>query len=161
MNGNNTLQFNWFDENCITENYSSQMCSSEITFRNISEAYPYMRRASLEFKIVFCIAALFFTLSGLFLKSIIFAFLCSPSETATTINVLIFVQQFHRITFAVNYLWFGVAYLLPFSLEDILGGTFCTLFSAVEVFSFFGNIYWSFALAITRLLYVKYNRFLR
>ncbi len=128
---------------------------------NPTEAYPYMRRASLDFKIVFCVATLFFTLSGLFLKGFIIGFLRSPSETSSTVNHLISIQQFLRITLVVNYNWFGVAYLMPFSLEDLLGGTFCTLFTPFEMFSFFGNIYWSSALAVTRLFYVKFNTFIR
>ena len=95
------------------------------------------------------------------LKYFIIGFLRSPSETSSTVNHLISIQQFLRITLVVNYIWFGVAYLMPFSLEDLLGGTFCTLFTAFEMFSFFGNIYWSSALAVTRLFYVKFNTFIR
>jgi hypothetical protein len=58
-------------------------------------------------------------------------------------------------------LWFGVAYLLPFSLEDIFGGNFCGWFSTLTTLSLFGDIYWSSSLALTRLLYVKYNQWLR
>jgi hypothetical protein len=50
-----------------------------------------------------------------------------------------------------------VAYFLPFSLEDIFGASFCPWFSAVATFSMFGGIYWSSALALTRLFYIKHN----
>jgi hypothetical protein len=161
MAENDNCSFHWFDENCNSESYSSENCNFDITFRNPTEAYPCMRRASLDLKIVFCVATLFFTLSGLFLKSFIIGFLRSPSETSSTVNHLISIQQFLRITLVVNYIWFGVAYMMPLSLEDLLGGTFCTLFTAFEMFSFFGNIYWSSALAVTRLFYVKFNTFIR
>ena len=161
MANSNSLYFNWFDENCVSERKFPELCNFEIDFKNATEAYPYLRRASMDFKIVFGVAIFIFTLTGLFLKGSIFGFLCSPSETATTINGLIFVQHCHQVTLAVYYLWFGVAYILPFSLEDIFGGTFCTWFSAVEMFSFFGDIYWRSALAITRLFYVKNNRYIR
>jgi hypothetical protein len=79
----------------------------------------------------------------------------------STINVMIFMQQFYRIFMAVYNIWFGVAFLLSFSLQDVFGGSFCTWFGALGTFSLFGDIFWSSALAVTRLLYIKGIRWLK
>jgi hypothetical protein len=155
------LQLSFFDEGCVNDNVTDRRCSIDVVITDINEAYPFLSRTSLTYKLCLCAITLLFTLLGLFLKSFIFRFLCSPSETSSTINLLIFTQQFYRVTMAIYYIWFGVAYLLPFSLEDLFGGSFCPFFSAVGTFSIFGDIYWSSALAFTRLLYIKHNKWLR
>jgi hypothetical protein len=63
---------------------------------------------------------------------------------------MIFVQQVYRVAMAIYYFWFSLAYLFPFSLEDIFGGRFCPWFSAIGTFSIFGGVYWSSALAFAR-----------
>jgi hypothetical protein len=157
------LQLSFFDEGCVNDNVTDRRCSIDVyvVITDLNEAYPFLSRTSLTYKLCLCAITLFFTFLGLFLKSFIFRFLCSPSETSSTINLLIFTQQFYRVTMAVYYVWFGVAYLFPFSLEDLFGGSFCPFFSAVGTFSIFGDIYWSSALAFTRLLYIRHNKWMR
>ena len=163
MEKQNCLQLSFFDSDCThdDDNISHHFRGTEIVFCDLNEAYPSLSRASLAFKLCLCFTSLFFTSIGLFLKCFIFGFLFSPSETSSTINLLILMQQFYRLTMAIYYIWFGIAYLLPFSLEDVFGGSFCPFFSAVGTFSIFGDVYWSSALALTRLLYIKHNKWLR
>ena len=139
-----------FENDCCTENKDFYEKMENISFRDVNEAYPYMERASWLYKITFSLLGLTFTLLGLLLKGFIFAFLCSPSEVASSINNMIFIQQVYRVTMAIYYFWFSLAYLFPFSLEDVFGGRFCPWFSAIGTFSIFGGVYWSSALAFSR-----------
>ena len=133
----------------------------QFVMQDLSQAFPYMRRASLTAQLFFSFYSFFFTLIGIFLKIFIFAFLSSPTETSSSINLMIFMQQICRIAMSFYYLWFSFAYLLPFSLQDIMGGNFCTWFSAVGTGSLFGDLFWSSALAFTRYVYIKRSRWLR
>jgi hypothetical protein len=49
--------------------------------------------SSAAFRVLLCAVSFVFTASGVFMKSCIFGYLCSESETDTTINGLIFMQQ--------------------------------------------------------------------
>ena len=130
---------------------------AEIFLGNPSNAYPYLSTASLDIRLLFSVISITFTAIGIFLRGFIFGYLCSPSETSTLINMLIFFQQFCRLSMLGYCLGFSIVYLLPFSLEDAFGEDFCTGFSCLATFSMFGDIYWSSMLAFTRMLYVKYH----
>ena len=132
----------------------------QFLMQDLSQAFPYMRRASLTAQVFFSFFSFLFTLAGLFLKSFIFTFLCSQTETSSSINLMIFMQQICRLALAFHYLCFSFVYLLPLSLQDIFGLNFCTWFSALGTGSLFGDVFWSSALALTRYLYIKRNNWL-
>ena len=147
----------FFDEFCSSIRNSCNNHSVHLIMTDVNEAYPYLKHASLETKLIFSIISLSFVLTGVFLKFFIFGFLCSPSETSTLINSLIFLQQICQFCGVAYYIWFALANLFPFSLEDAFGNNFCSWFSAFSSFSLFGDIYWSCVLASTRLFYIKYQ----
>jgi hypothetical protein len=135
--------------------------TESIVMEDLAEAYPYMKRAKLSYKITFSTLSVTSTIIGLFLKSFIFGFLRSPSEVANSINAMIFMQQCYRLCMAIYYLWFSLAYLLPFSLEDMFGGRFCPFFTAIVAFSMFGDIFWGASLAFIRFLYIEHNKLIK
>ena len=151
------LTLTFFEEVCVGEKNICQSHPLHLEVTNINEAYPYLKHASLDTKLTFSIISLSFVLTGVILKTLIFGFLCSPSETSTLINTLISFQQFCRLCGVAYYLWFALANLVPFSLEDAFGINFCSWFSVFSSFSLFGDIYWSCMLASTRLFYIKYQ----
>ena len=156
MEGHKSIQLYYFDA-CTNFSFGTE----SIIIEDLAEAYPYMKRAELSLKITFSTLSIIFTIIGLFLKSFIFGFLRSPSEVASSINMMIFMQQFYRVAMAIYYLWFSLAYLLPFSLEDMFGGSFCPYFTAIVSFSMFGDIYWGAALAFIRFLYIEHNKLIK
>ena len=159
MEATNLLKILFFEENQFNNN--SEWGISSIVLRDPSEAYPFMRNASLSQKIGLLLTSLIFTSMAVFLKSIIFGYLLSPTENYKIINLMIFCQQFCRLITIAYHFTFGITYLLPFSLEDVFGGNFCVYFSTVNAFGMFGDIYWSSMLAFTRIMYVKCHTWLR
>lgn len=156
METSKSIELYYFD---ASNNFS--FGTGSIIMEDLAEAYPYMKRTDFSNKIIFSSLSFTFTIIGLFLKSFIFGFLRSPSEMASSINIMIFFQQSYRISMAIYYLWFSLAYLLPFSLEDVFGGSFCPLFTSIVAFSMFGDIFWGASLAFLRFLYIEHNKLLK
>ena len=78
-----------------------------------------------------CFYSTICTSAGLVLELFIFWFILSPSETTSSINLMIFVQHlFRTLMFASNY-WTGFAFLIPGSLEEFFGPSFCSYFVAL------------------------------
>ena len=140
---------------------NSSFFSDHIIMNDLAEAFPYLSRADFSYKLTFTILGLPFTILGLFFKSFIFGFLNSSSDEATSINIMILKQQCYRIVMSIYFLWFSVAYVLPFSLEDAFGGSFCPYFTALVSLSMFGDIFWGASLAFIRFLSIEHQTFLK
>ena len=115
----------FFEETCAGGKNICTVDPFHLEMTDVNEAYPYLKQASVEEQLFFCFISLSIVLPGMVLRGFIFGFLLLPSETSTLINTEIFLQQFCRFCGVAYFLWFALANISPFSLEDAFGDNFC------------------------------------
>ena len=116
---------------------------------------PYFAR------IIFALFLFLVLLIGLTLRRKIISYLRNQDVKGTPINTLLWIEQVLSLVSGLNILNGIFALLLPVPLKSIFGENFCRKLPLVPAFSLTASIVWSCLLALYRILFIKFDTWVK
>jgi hypothetical protein len=128
---------------------------------SVVDSLPFPINADFSNKLIIFVSLMFNFILGCILRVKIFQYIKSVDLKENPINYFMWNDQMNGIFLGLNILYTSTVLFLPFPLSNFIGDEACNWTDIIGVIYLEGQTVWSCFMAIYRVLFVKYNKFIK